>query len=59
VLGEHLLAPARRALLSHSFLANRQDVRFAMSSLGDDTGLYGAAALAFSDGGGRAPVSPG
>jgi glucokinase len=58
VLGEHLLAPARAAMLSHSFLASRQDVRFALSSLGDDTGLYGAAALALSGGEGRPPVRP-
>jgi glucokinase len=58
VLGDHLLGPARRAMTSHSFLANREDVRFAMSALGDDTGLFGAAALALGHGGGRPPVTP-
>jgi glucokinase len=56
--GDHLLAPARRALASYAFLANREDVRWAMSALGDDTGLYGAAALAISGGGGRPPIRP-
>src|SRR5215217_2764075 len=53
VLGEWLLEPAKRALLAHAFLSNRADVRFAMSALGDDTGLFGAAALALAHGGGR------
>jgi glucokinase len=58
VLGEWLLAPAKRALIAHAFLSNREDVRFAMSALGDDTGLFGAAALAFAHGGGRPPIHP-
>ena len=58
VLGDHLLAPARLAMLAHSFLANRDDVRLTMSSLEDDTGLFGAAALALSNGGGRPPIQP-
>lgn len=58
VLGDWLLVPAKRAMLAHAFLANREDVRFAMSALGDDTGLFGAAALALAHGGGRPPIRP-
>ncbi len=47
-LGEHLLGPARKAMQAHSFVDMRADVRVAYSSLGKDTGIYGAAALALS-----------
>ncbi len=45
-IGELLLAPARRTIPQYSFVANRSCMRIALSSLGDDTALYGAAALA-------------
>lgn len=48
VLGDLLIEPARRAMPSHSFVDMRREVKIAYSSLGGDTGLYGAAALAFS-----------
>lgn len=47
-LGEALLAPARRALAEHAFPVQRAAIRLVTSALGDDTALYGAAALAFS-----------
>lgn len=47
-LGEQLLGPARRAMPTHSFVDMRNDMTLTYSALGDDTGLYGAAALAFS-----------
>ena len=46
-IGEHLLAPAREAMPMYSFVDFRDDVSIAYSSLGADTGIYGAAALAF------------
>lgn len=52
-LGEHLLGPARRSMLAHSFVDMREDVRVAYSALGNDTGIYGAAALAKGAGGQR------
>ncbi len=45
-LGELLLQPARAAFPSHCFPASREQVEIVLSSLGDDTGLYGAAAIA-------------
>lgn len=48
-LGEHLLGPARRTMQAHSFIDMRADVRVTYSSLGRDTGLYGAAALALAN----------
>ncbi|HEV2067736.1 MAG TPA: ROK family protein [Thermomicrobiales bacterium] len=47
-LGELLMEPARRAMQDHSFVDMRADVRVTYSSLGTDTGLYGAAALALT-----------
>ena len=47
-LGEHLIGPAKRSMPSHSFVDMREDVKLTYSALGGDTGLYGAAALAFS-----------
>lgn len=46
-IGETLIGPARAALLQHSFVDMRQNVTVTYSSLGKDTGLLGAAALAF------------
>lgn len=51
VIGEHLLGPAREAMLVHSFVDMRNDVTIAYSSLGNDTGIYGAAALALAESG--------
>lgn len=48
-IGEHLLAPARETMLAHSFVDMRADVSIAYSSLGNDTGIYGAAALALEE----------
>ena len=45
-LGDLLLDPARAAIPSHCFPALRACVRLVPSSLGEDTGLFGAAALA-------------
>lgn len=45
-LGDVLMKPARRTMQAHSFVDMRADVRVTHSSLGSDTGLYGAAALA-------------
>lgn len=47
-IGEHLLGPARSVLSIHSFVDMRADLTIAYSSLGRDTGLFGAAALALS-----------
>lgn len=47
-LGDLLMEPARRTMPSHSFVDMRADVRVTYSSLGADTGLYGAAALALA-----------
>lgn len=46
-LGEIILEPMRRELASHAFPRNREILRIVTSALGDDTGLLGAAALAF------------
>lgn len=48
-IGDHLLAPAREAMLAHSFVDMRADVRIAYSTLGNDTGIFGAAALALAE----------
>lgn len=45
-LGTLLLDPTRRAIPGHSFPALRETCRLERSILGDDTALYGAAALA-------------
>ena len=45
-IGDMLIEPAKRAMLMHSFVDFRQDVTVTYSSLGHDTGIYGAAALA-------------
>jgi glucokinase len=46
-IGDHLLDPARAAFPSYSFVDMRADVSIRYSSLGSETGIYGAAALAF------------
>lgn len=46
-LGEVLLAPTRRAIPNHAFPTLWGTSRLLVSNLGDDTALYGAAALAF------------
>jgi glucokinase len=51
-LGDALLAPARRALPSHAFPAQRAAARLERSALGDDTALFGAAALVLTSGDG-------
>jgi glucokinase len=48
-LGDHLIGPARRRVNSHCFDAMRQDLRIVEATLGDDGGLYGAAALAIAN----------
>lgn len=53
-LGAHILDPALRTMRAHSFVDLRADVRVTYSSLGKDTGIYGAAALAL----GVEPVRP-
>jgi glucokinase len=49
-LGEGLLEPARRSLPSHAFPRQRAAMRLETSTLGDDTALLGAAALALAAG---------
>lgn len=49
LLGEPLLGPARRSLANHSFALCRDGLRIGISSLGGDTALYGAGALALED----------
>lgn len=46
-IGDHLLNPARKAFPSYSFVDMRADVSVRYSSLGGETGILGAAALAF------------
>lgn len=45
-IGELLIGPARDAIPQHSFIDMRHDMTVDYSSLGKDTGLLGAAALA-------------
>lgn len=52
-LGELLMSPARLAMPAHSFIDMRAGMSVAYSALGGDTGLFGAAALAFSEFGNR------
>ncbi len=46
-VGETLIAHAREAIPQHCFIDMRRDLTVGYSSLGKDTGLLGAAALAF------------
>lgn len=46
-IGETLIGHAREAIPQHSFIDMRRDLTLSYSSLGKDTGLLGAAALAF------------
>lgn len=47
-LGELLMGPAKLAMPQHSFVDMRSNMPITYSSLGGDTGIFGAAALAFS-----------
>lgn len=47
-LGDLLLDPAIETMASHCFIDVRRDLTVTYSTLGDDTALYGAAALAFT-----------
>lgn len=47
-LGDLLLGPARATIPSFSFRAQREHARVIPAALGDDAGLFGAAALVFS-----------
>lgn len=48
VLGDLLVGPAKLAMPAYSFVDMRRNMKLAYSSLGGDTGLFGAAALALS-----------
>ncbi|MDP8908019.1 MAG: ROK family protein [Chloroflexota bacterium] len=52
-LGELLLEPARVAMAGYSFVDARHDLTISYSSLGDDTALFGAGALALTRFSGR------
>ncbi|MGH2560437.1 MAG: ROK family protein [Thermomicrobiales bacterium] len=45
-VGDLVLEPARRTIPRHSFRALRDHARLVLAQLGDDSGLYGAAAIA-------------
>jgi glucokinase len=47
-LGELLMGPAKLTMPAHCFVDMRRDMPVAYSSLGTDTGIFGAAALAFA-----------
>lgn len=47
-IGEHLLGPARLVMPMYCFVDMRDDLTVTYSSLGRNTGVFGAAALAFS-----------
>jgi len=47
-IGEHLVGPARQVLPMYCFVDMRAVLTIAYSSLGNDTGLFGAAALALA-----------
>lgn len=49
-VGEYLLQPAREIVSSHCFHAMREDLTIVDATLGDDGGLFGAAALALESG---------
>jgi len=46
-IGDVLVEAAKRVMPSYCFVDMRRDVKITYSSLGADTGMYGAAALAF------------
>lgn len=56
-LGELLLEPARTVLPSYSFIDMRRGCEISYSALGGDTGIYGAAALAFKEFGDKGSTS--
>jgi len=47
-LGDLLIEPAKRTMQMHSFFDMREGMKITYSTLGADTGLYGAGALALS-----------
>lgn len=47
-LGELLLGPAKLTMPAHCFVDMRRDMPITYSALGTDTGIFGAAALAFA-----------
>jgi glucokinase len=49
-IGPILLDPAVKAMANYSFVDVRADLKVSFSSLGQDTGLYGAGALAMGYG---------
>ena len=49
-VGAPLLDPAKEAMVSYSFHAMREDLTIVDAALGDDGGLFGAAALALDTG---------
>ena len=49
-VGAPLLGPAKDAIPSYSFQAMRDDLTIVTARLGDDGGLFGAAALALDTG---------
>lgn len=57
-LGDHLRQPAIDWMRTYSFIDMRSDVTISWSSLGADTGLCGAAALAFQQSNGSKPPTP-
>ena len=42
----HILAAARETLPAYSFRAQREEAQIVIAKLGDDSGLFGAGALA-------------
>jgi glucokinase len=47
-IGDVLVEEAKRVMPAYSFVDMRRDMQIVYSSLGGDTGMYGAAALALS-----------
>jgi glucokinase len=57
-IGDVLVEEAKRVMPAYSFVDMRRDMKIVYSSLGGDTGMYGAAALALSAFLQTAPVEP-
>jgi glucokinase len=51
-----ILSAAREALPDYSFRAQREEARIVIAKLGDDSGLFGAGALALDSSMSRATV---
>jgi glucokinase len=51
-LEELLIAPARRVVAERAFPVSAQAVRIVTAQLGNEAGVYGAAAFAFAESGG-------